>query len=294
MLPNSMAPTLQRGTGVKLGLLLAGRRPEDISQRLAQAREAGFSLCQLNFFQTGFTRSDLIEIADAMLEYGVRPVAVGCNVNPLRAYDATFMGTSRADLNLILHSLDIIGARRVVFWSGTHADTVFEEHPKNADEANLDILREFLEEIVDTTSARHYFLVIEPWYTHVLSSEERILDFHDSLDPDVAEHVRYVLDAPNLLSPARYPERNRHIDSICRAVGPLAGVIHLKDCIMPPDGEAGLPGPGQGALDYPAYMQALLQNAAPDAPAIVKNVPAAEYAAIRDYLLRLYDRWELA
>jgi len=279
---------------VKLGILLAGRRPGDIAQRLAQAREAGFSLCQLNFYQTGFTRSDLIEIANAILEQGMRAVAVGCNVNPLRPDDASFMGMSRTDLDLILHSLDIIGARRVVFWSGTRADTAYEEHPDNASEESLDALRDFLTDLVATTPARHYFLVIEPWYTHVLSDEARILAFHDSLTPEVAEHVRYVLDVPNLLSPARYPDRDRHVESICRAVGPIAGVVHLKDCIMPPDGEAGLPGPGHGALDYPAYLSALFRHAAPDAPAIVKNVPIPEYAEIRDYLLRANTRWELA
>src|SRR5205085_1340300 len=80
---------------------------------LAQAREARFSLCQLNIVQTGITRADMIAIADAMLDQGVRPAAIGCYVNPLRPDDPTFMGTSRADLDVVLHSLDLIGARRV-------------------------------------------------------------------------------------------------------------------------------------------------------------------------------------
>src|SRR5438876_3045511 len=112
---------------MKLGLLLAGRRPEDIAQRLNQAREAGFSLCQLNLHQTGFTRGELVTIADLMLEYGIRPVAIGCYVNPLRPSDSSLMGTSREDLQLLLNSLDLIGARRIVFWSGTHADHLYGE-----------------------------------------------------------------------------------------------------------------------------------------------------------------------
>jgi hypothetical protein len=63
---------------VKLGINLAGRRPDDIAKRLEQARDAGFSLCQLNLHQTGFTRADLVSIADALLEHGVRPVSIGC------------------------------------------------------------------------------------------------------------------------------------------------------------------------------------------------------------------------
>jgi hypothetical protein len=63
---------------------------------------------------------------------------------------------------------------------------------------------------------------------------------------------------------------------------------------MPPDGEEMMPGPGMGTLDYPAYLKAIFENAAPDATAIARNIPAAEFAAIRDYLLRSSDRWELA
>src|SRR5205814_10071697 len=113
------------GGGMKLGILLAGRRPEDIAERLKQAREAGFSLCQLNFHQTGLTRSDLITVADSMEEHGVRPVAVGCYINPFRAGDPSLMGVRRADLDLLLQSLDIVGARRVGLWSGTHADHAY-------------------------------------------------------------------------------------------------------------------------------------------------------------------------
>ena len=72
---------------MKLGMLLAGRRPDRYCKKLEQAREGGFSLCQLNFLQTGLARPDLVNIVDRMLEFGVRPIAVGCYVNPMRPDD---------------------------------------------------------------------------------------------------------------------------------------------------------------------------------------------------------------
>ena len=279
---------------MKLGILLAGRRPEDIAKRLEQAREGGFSLCQLNLLQTGLTRADLVTIVDQMLEYGVRPVALGCYVNPLRPDDFSFMGACRADLDLMMHNLDIIGARRVVIWSGTHAETLYEEHPENGSDDSLTSLREFVTDVVRNTRARRYSIVIEPWRTHVLNHEDRVLQFHNGLAPDVAERVCYVLDVPNLMTPERYAHRDSAVRSICGSVGPLAGVVHLKDVIMPPDGDESLAAPGQGKLDYEAYIAAILRSASDEIPAIVKNVPAPEFGSARDYLLQLSDRWELA
>jgi sugar phosphate isomerase/epimerase len=277
---------------VKLGVLLAGKRPEDIAKRLEQAREAGFSLCQLNFMQTGLSRAELLAIVDAMLEFGIRPAAVGCYINPLRP-DDTFMGVNRGDLEMILHSLDIIGARKIVLWSGTNAATVYEDHPANNSPDSIHLLRSFITDTVRETRARHYYLVIEAHKCHVLRDEKSMVEFHQSLAPDVAERVRFVLDAPNLITPERYDNKNTAAEWICRAVGPLAGVAHLKDCIMPPDGDESLAAPGQGKLDYPSYVGAIIENCHRDAPAIVKNVPSPEYATVRDYLLQLSDRWEL-
>jgi sugar phosphate isomerase/epimerase len=287
-------PPTAEEAGVKLGINLAGRRPDDIAKRLEQARDAGFSLCQLNLHQTGFTRADLVAIADAMLEYGVRPVSIGCYVNPLRPGDPTCMGTCRADLDVLLHCLDIIGARRIVLWSGTRAEAIYDDDPGNSQPDSENLLRDFLSDVVQETRARHYFLVIEPWRTHVLNSEHKTVAFHRTLPEAVAERVRYVLDAPNLITAERYVEIDEAAASICRMVGPVAGVVHLKDCIMPPDGEEWLPGPGQGKLNYEEYVANIVRHAAPDAPAVIRNVPATEYREARDRILRMNNRWELA
>jgi sugar phosphate isomerase/epimerase len=279
---------------MKLGILLPGRRPDDIALRLGQAREAGFGLCQLNFHQPGLTRADMVAVADAVEEYHVRPVAVGCYVNPLKPEDPGYGGATRADLDVVLHSLDILGARRVILWSGTLAPRLFDQHDANATEECLASLREFLGEVVRTTRARHYFLCIEPFGTHVLCDERLVAAFHETLEPTVAERVRYVVDAASFMTPHRYPSRDEHARSVCENLGPLAGVVHLRDCVLPPDGEPALPGPGQGRMDYPAYVESLFGCVADDVPAIIRNVPPAEFSASRDFLLQLTDGWELA
>src|SRR5579862_6485924 len=67
---------------MKLGILLASRRLEEIPDRQKQAREAGFTLCQVNLHQAGLTRNDLVTL-DQFVDHHVRPAAIGCYVNPL-------------------------------------------------------------------------------------------------------------------------------------------------------------------------------------------------------------------
>lgn len=279
---------------MKLGIMLAGRTPDEVRQRLESAREAGFSLCQINLHQAGFSRADLVAVADAVVEFEVRPVTVGCYVNPLRPQEPFPMGATREDLDTLLHALDIVGARRVVLFSGSYASSVFEDHVDNHSAAALEQLQAFVTDVCASTRARHYFLVIEPWHTHVLSSEERIAEFHRGLDEGTRQHVRYVLDAPALIRAEDYPERDKRARALARILGPAAGAVHFRDCIMPPDGETAYPAPGQGRLDYPAYVEAVVEYANPEAPAVIRNVPVSEYAAVRDYMLRLGVPWELA
>lgn len=269
------------------------RNLDEAESRLDQVREAGFALCQINFAGGSLQRTELITLAELLLAREMRPVALGCYVNPLKPEDPSPLGGSREALDSLLLHLDIAGARKVVMLSGSHADTLYGSHPDNASDEALNALRDFVSDVVAVTRARHYQLVLEPWPGHVLSDEDRIITFHERLSPAVREHIRYVLDAAALITPERYADKDRAVRRICRAIGPAAGVVHLRDCIMPPDGEAALPGPGQGKLDYGSYIQALKDNVPFDAPAIVRNVPPEELKSAREYLMGLADDWQL-
>ncbi len=279
---------------MKLGIHLAGRRPEDIAERLSSARESGFSLCQLNFHETGLTRPDIVAVADAFEAYDVRPLALGCYVNPMRPDDSSLMGTCRADLDVLLHSLDLLGARRIVLWSGTHSNTWFEPNAQNSNTSSKDLLRTFLESVVASTRARHFTLVLEPNPDHVLATTEDVIEFHRTLAPVVSSHVRYVLDAASHLTANDYPMRGEMAERVCSHLGPLSAVVHLRDFAVQANGECGLTAPGAGGLDYDAYIRHIMRSAPRDTAAIARNVAPDEYADVRDYLLRLSDNWELA
>ncbi|NUQ70006.1 MAG: sugar phosphate isomerase/epimerase [Chthonomonadales bacterium] len=279
---------------MKLGLLISLRSMDEADARFEQAQNAGFTLCQLNLHGPCAGRADLARLAEQMLEKQIRPLAIGCYVNPMRPDEAGPLGATRDDLSALLQHIDLLGARKVVCFSGSFADTLYDPHPDNSSRLALERLSGFISDIVENTRARNYQIVLEPWYGHVLSSEDRIIEFHSMLEPAMREHVRYVLDAAALLTPERYPDRDSMVSRICRSIGQAAGVVHLRDCVMPPDGEPGLPGPGQGALDYGSYVLELRKNVPSDTPAIVRNVPPDEYIEVRDYLQSLSIPWALA
>ncbi|MCL5283896.1 MAG: sugar phosphate isomerase/epimerase [Armatimonadetes bacterium] len=272
--------------------MLAARALAGLDSVLDQAHDAGFSLCQINFLWSGFTRNDLAAVANQMADRDMRPVGLGCYWNPMRPDDAGLMGVNQNDLRVLLQNLDVIGARRVVMWSGTYADTLLESDERNAGPECKAQLRDRLAEIVRGVRARHYYLVIEPWHTHVLDTEDACTGFYRTLPPDVAEHVRFVLDPPNLITPARYEKRDEAVSRIVRRMAQIAGVVHLKDCIMPPDGEAALPGPGEGKLNYPAFMNAVHEAVPGDIPAVIEHVAPDSYAIAREFVLRITNFME--
>jgi sugar phosphate isomerase/epimerase len=278
---------------MRLAIQLNGKSVDDLVRRLAQAREAGFSLCQINLLYGGVTRADLVKLADAIEDRGVRPVAIGCYINPLRPDEPSPAGVTRSDLEVVLQSLDILGARRVVFWSGTHADGFGETHPDDAKPESLGALRAFVVDVVRSTGARNYLLVLEPWSIHVLSTVERVETFHARLEPSVAEHVRYAVDPATLITPEYHARCDAFAADVCARLGPVAGLARLQDCTFTVDGLVNFGAPGAGALDFAAYVRALMQSCPPDTPAVACNVRSADFAAARDFLLRLSPDWRL-
>lgn len=278
---------------MRLGIQLNGKSADDVVRRLGQARDAGFSLCQINLLQGGITRADLVAIADAIEDQGVRPVAIGCYLNPMRPDEPTPAGVSRADLDMVLQCLDIIGARRVVITSGTHADALAEYHPDNHTQESTDALRSFIGDVVRHTGARNYSLVIEPWRTHVLSSVQRVQQFHARLEPWVASHVRYAIDPVALLHAADYAQLDAFAADVCAKLGSYAGFARLQDCILADEETVAPAPPGAGDLDLAAYVKALMAACAADTPAVACNVKAADYAAARDLFLRINTGWRL-
>lgn len=278
---------------MRLGIQLNGKSSDDLVRRLALARDAGFSLCQLNLLFGGVTRADLLKLADAIEQYGVRPVAIGCYLNPMRPAEASPVGVARPDLDLILQSLDVLGARRVVLLSGTHAHDLGESHPDNEKPESLEALHALVVDIVTNTRARNFSLVIEPWSIHVLSSVDLVEEFHARLEPWIAEHVRYVVDPVPLLTPEYHARCDAFAAAVCARLGGVAGLARLEDCTCTVDGLVGPTAPGAGELDYPKFLEALMAACPPDTPAVACNVRSAEFAEVRDRLLRMSPAWRL-
>jgi sugar phosphate isomerase/epimerase len=70
-------------------------------------------------------------------------------------------------------------------------------------------------------------LAIEPVWKHIVSDADRARTVLDEIG---SPNLQVILDPVNLISPARYQQRNETIAHAIEVLGRDVAVLHLKDC----------------------------------------------------------------
>ena len=118
-------------------------------------------------------------------------------------------------------------------------------------------------------------VAFEPFYLHVVGTVELAKAV---LAPFPARQVGLVLDPPNLLSPALYPERDNEMRRLFRELGDRFHLAHFKDMKLNPTGQSvDYPGPGGGEMNYRRLIAEIRQLNRP-LPCIVEHLEAEEAA----------------
>lgn len=261
-----------------LGLWLELRPTDDLPRIADRVATMGYGALQAHF-PAGCDAVLARRVRRACDASGLQLAAVSGYANPLRPDDAP-MGFTVAQLVALIELLPILGARRLVSWSGTYAAGIGAGHPDNQSDAAWDALRRHADALLPRLDGLDGVLVLEPFFAHVLSSAERATAFCRAVG---SPYLRVVLDAPNLLPPERWAQQAQQIAADVAILAPHVGLIHLKDMRLR-DGALELPGPGQGLLDYPAMLGAIAA-AELSAPLIVEHVSLEQAAAARRFVL---------
>lgn len=155
-------------------------------------------------------------------------------------------------------------------WDGPSALDLTEE----AFELIVDTVREIIDAVKPTRS--YYALETMQWmYPDSLESYQRLLAAIDR--PGFAVHF----DPVNLVNcPSRYFNSGALIREFVDALGPRIRSCHAKDILLGQDATVHLSeiAPGEGGLDYAAYLRALA-TLDPDTPLMLEHLAPEQYPA---------------
>lgn len=177
-----------------------------------------------------------------------------------------------------------IGARCCVNICGSRGEQWDGPHPDNLTPDTFMLIVDTVREIIDAVRPTRtaYTLETMPWmYPDSVESYAELLRAIDR--PAFAVHF----DPVNLVcSPQRYYATGALVREFVERLGPWIRSVHAKDIVLSGKLTVHLDEcrPGQGGLDYPAFLKALA-GLGPDLPVMLEHLPSPEeYAAAAAHL----------
>jgi sugar phosphate isomerase/epimerase len=256
---------------IRLGMMLQGGSAAELQTKAKAIAAAGFDTVQLTFFFQP-TAEELQSLARTLKDLKLRTAAFGTYFNLFRPDDTGFMGSSQAAVKLVAAHAGLFDCAQFVTWSASYAAGFGGADPRNhTPEAVAQLhraIREVLLPILDPIGGRVAF---EPYFPHVLGTVELARKI---LAPFPARRVGLLLDPPNFISPALYPQREPEMRRLFRELGPRIHLAHFKDLKLNAAGTSvDLPGPGGGEMDYPLLISEIRKLKRP-LPCIVEHINA--------------------
>ena len=207
---------------------------------------------------------------------------VGAWSNPLSRDDTT-RRDAVANCQRQLATAERVGARCCVNIAGSRGEKWDGPCADDLTEDAFALIVDSVREIIDAVRPTRTFYTLEtmPWmYPDSLESYQRLLTAIDR--PAFAVHF----DPVNLINcPTRYFRNGELIREFVRVLGPYIQGCHAKDILLGPDLTVHLDEvtPGEGALDYRAYLHAVA-TLDPDTPVILEHMAEAQYPVAASYL----------
>jgi len=260
---------------IQLGMMLQGASAAELQARAQDIAAVGFDTVQVTFsFQP--TVDELKTLARVFKDLKLKTAAFGTYFNLFRPDDMAFMRSSQAVMKCVAAQAALFDCRQFVTWSASYAQKFAGADPRNAaPEAVAHLqraIREVVLPIIEPIGGRVAF---EPFFVHVLGSVELA---QAALAPFPASQVGIVLDPPNFIAPALYPQREEITRRQFRELGDRIHLCHFKDMkLNPSEQHVDYPGPGGGEMNYPVLVSQIrgLHRRVPCIIEHIKPEPAA-------------------
>ena len=231
--------------------------------------------------------------ASAARQADIVMAEVGAWSNPLSP-DPAVAAAALEKCKAALALADRIGARCCVNIAGSCGQKWDGPDARDLTNAAFDRIVAVVRAIIDAVEPRRTFYTLEtmPWMYP--DSPDAYLRLIEAIDrPAFAVH----LDPVNLVcSPQRYFATGRLLEECFAKLGPHIKSCHAKDILLGQNLTVHLDEvrPGQGNLDYPAFLKGLSRLDA-DTPLMIEHLPnEAEYRAAARYIRDVAAREGLA
>lgn len=249
------------------------RENTDFMEAFAHVRKAGFTRGQVSIMVHGITAEEMRQIAVAAHYAKFHVDAVGCYLNPLRLDDNALGQADRTDWLTVVNNMSMMnGVERIVCWSGTLSRTMDAPNLLNSEAETFSRVFSTLHGLLEQVRGLHIQMVLEPFTTHVLCDAHSCVQMMQRFP---AGQVKVVLDAPNIVPAMDFGQRDRRVQEFVTQVAPAVGLIHLSDLGRTADGRRVLMPPGQGMLNYGAYLRTIA-NCLPEVPVIIDKAHTVE------------------
>lgn len=258
---------------IRLGMMLQGNSAAELHKKARAIAAAGFDTVQLTFFFPP-TAGEVESLAATLRDLHLKTAAFGTYFNLFQPDNAGFMHSSLATLKLVAAHADRFDCRQFVTWSASYATGFAGADARNHAPAAVaqlqQAIRELILPVLDPIGGKVAF---EPFYLHVVGSRQLA---REVLAPFPVRQVGLVLDPPNLLSPALYPQRADELQRLLEELGDRFLLAHFKDMKLNPSGQSvDYPGPGGGEMDYPRLIAGIRKLGRP-LPCIIEHIEAEE------------------
>lgn len=253
---------------MELGVMVSIYEETDIPAAFRYATEAGFRRGQVTSFIHGITADEVRQMGVAARDAGFQVDAVGCYINPLRLDDPSLHGVDGRDWRTLAENMGMMnGVERLICWSGTLGKTLAAPNLLNAEEETFNSLFIALSGLREQVRGLPVQILLEPFVAHVLDHAGACLRLARRFP---GGEVKFVLDAPNLLTARGFMSQKSLIPDLTARMAPAIGLVHLKDFAVGEDGRRVFLAPGLGTLDFAMQLRAIAQFL-PEVPLVIEN-----------------------
>jgi sugar phosphate isomerase/epimerase len=274
--------------------VIKGETPEAVARKTRGygLRSVQFipSRAEIGFgFDARMAETSFERWAEAYRREGIEVCGVGGYLNLLH-HDPERRRQNLGAFKAYLRGMRTLGCRYISTETGSYAPTGdWDFDPRNRTPAAWDDLRRVTDELLAVAAQEDVVILYEPYIVNVCFSPELGARFVREM---ASAHLALLMDPTNWFE-ADVVRPELVVEVIERGFAAERGLFrlaHAKDVTPAAPGadKPGLPGPGQGLLDYATYVR-LLKAHGYDGPLIVEHLTEAEVPAALAYVQRFID-----